>query len=1146
MFDIPELAGEATYALTEAEGAALSEDNILTATLPGTYEITVTTAAANGITEATAKATFTVELAIGTGTLTIYDGEGEEANDITFGEIAFIDAANVTPVITITSGNGEIEELGEITYEFKIKGQSDEEYSEEIPLEAGEYVVRATVADGTLYKGFIRTASYKVVEKLQAAGTVATYASDDDEAEVQTSFVEAKDDIFWKVTFTNPTGDDATGYDPAIEYTFKKTGASDETYTDEIPTTAGKYTIRAVVADTDVYVGFTATANFEITNKVEAEAEVAIYLSDAADAQAVTTVPYADAAKITPKVTFTVPENDTEYAPKIKYEYKVKDAGDGTYTETKPTAKGEYTVRATIEETAKYLGTTAEANFEISDKLQAAGTVATFNGELQTDEFMEADNLVITPKMTYTVPEDAAEAEALNVTYTYKKAEASDSTYSDKQPTEVGEYTVRAVVTGTDKYVGFTTTANFEITSDPDKVEAAAKKAAVEKAEEDVQKRLQDTYDTLKNSNNYSDGQLAALDSAYATAKAALEEAIDDIAADTNIKSTGVAAAAEEALTAAKESLLAAVKNTAENEAADKAVADALANADAVLIAAEDVLENEHALVEDKEAVADAMDDVDTALEAGALYDNTATNQQKQDAAKALQDAVDALDQAVDTANLHAAIEAGNEQVIKQLAKDSLNAYADRIRPENMTEEEETAFNNALADAEQAIDDTVYNDDVVTTLADAKTSVKDTVDAINDTKDANYAVNDAKEMAEFAKQEAADAAANDYASEADKKALKDAEDALDEALEAFDEAETNDEKREAAEAVQEAVSNLLDTVNTANYNSANAELKAEEEAAKKTEEEAKKAAEAKALADAKEDAKKRLADVYDAKNLTDYRAAQQTELANAKNAGNNAIDAAKTPEEAEKALEAAKKAINAVKTDSVITKEEEEKAAEEKAAADKKAANEATSKINAIQTPITTASKDAIDAARKAYDSLTADQKKLVSNATLKKLTDAEAAYKAAVEASKKTSYSYEWVNRKWYNEDGTQTYKPTGSWKCNSIGWWYEDTSGWYPVSQWQKIDGNWYYFDASGYMASNEWRGGYWLSSNGAWIYTAIGSWNLGSGGWWFGDTTGWYAYSEWMKIDGNWYYFDADGYMVTDQYVDGYWLGSDGVCQ
>lgn len=59
---------------------------------------------------------------------------------------------------------------------------------------------------------------------------------------------------------------------------------------------------------------------------------------------------------------------------------------------------------------------------------------------------------------------------------------------------------------------------------------------------------------------------------------------------------------------------------------------------------------------------------------------------------------------------------------------------------------------------------------------------------------------------------------------------------------------------------------------------------------------------------------------------------------------------------------------------------------------DQSAANEAINLINGIGT-VTKGSKDKIDAARKAYDGLTEDQKKLVPDSVLKTLTDAEAAY---------------------------------------------------------------------------------------------------------------------------------------------------------
>ena len=65
------------------------------------------------------------------------------------------------------------------------------------------------------------------------------------------------------------------------------------------------------------------------------------------------------------------------------------------------------------------------------------------------------------------------------------------------------------------------------------------------------------------------------------------------------------------------------------------------------------------------------------------------------------------------------------------------------------------------------------------------------------------------------------------------------------------------------------------------------------------------------------------------------------------------------------------------------------------------------------------------------------------------------------------------------------------GTWKSDSIGWWYENSDGTYPINGWQWIDGNndgtaeCYYFDARGYCLLNTTTpDGYAVDGNGAWI--------------------------------------------------------------
>ena len=55
--------------------------------------------------------------------------------------------------------------------------------------------------------------------------------------------------------------------------------------------------------------------------------------------------------------------------------------------------------------------------------------------------------------------------------------------------------------------------------------------------------------------------------------------------------------------------------------------------------------------------------------------------------------------------------------------------------------------------------------------------------------------------------------------------------------------------------------------------------------------------------------------------------------------------------------------------------------------------------------------------------------------------------------------------------------------------------------------------------------------------------GQWHHEENGSWYQYTTGVIPKNEWQKIDGAWYYFDGSGYMVTDQWVDRYYVGSNG---
>ena len=114
--------------------------------------------------------------------------------------------------------------------------------------------------------------------------------------------------------------------------------------------------------------------------------------------------------------------------------------------------------------------------------------------------------------------------------------------------------------------------------------------------------------------------------------------------------------------------------------------------------------------------------------------------------------------------------------------------------------------------------------------------------------------------------------------------------------------------------------------------------------------------------------------------------------------------------------------------DAVSTAQAAVQAAEEQAAADQAAADAVIEKINAIGTvEYTEACKALIDAAREAYDALTDDQKTLISEETLKVLTDAEDEYARLADVTTGIS-SVKTTNNAdvWYDLSGRRMAQPT------------------------------------------------------------------------------------------------------------------------
>lgn len=155
-----------------------------------------------------------------------------------------------------------------------------------------------------------------------------------------------------------------------------------------------------------------------------------------------------------------------------------------------------------------------------------------------------------------------------------------------------------------------------------------------------------------------------------------------------------------------------------------------------------------------------------------------------------------------------------------------------------------------------------------------------------------------------------------------------------------------------------------------------------------------------------------------------------------------------------------------------------------------------------------------------------------------------------------------------WFKVGGKQFYaSKTGKvyikrWLNSGNSRYYFQRSGICAAKKWLKINGTEYYFLKSGKLAVNRIvRTGdisYYVDQDGKKVKSSWAQWK---GKYYYLDRNGYALKNSWLRADGKFYYFGADGVMltsqwidaayyvdetgarVTDGYVDGFYLGSDG---
>lgn len=91
-----------------------------------------------------------------------------------------------------------------------------------------------------------------------------------------------------------------------------------------------------------------------------------------------------------------------------------------------------------------------------------------------------------------------------------------------------------------------------------------------------------------------------------------------------------------------------------------------------------------------------------------------------------------------------------------------------------------------------------------------------------------------------------------------------------------------------------------------------------------------------------------------------------------------------------------------------------------------------------------------------------------------------------------------------------------TEGWVQDSIGWWYRYKDGTYPKSCWKTINGRDYYFKADGYMASNEFiKSANYTTDKKLYYVNTSGEWD-NHVYYWKNNNIGWWIESE----DDKWY--------------------------
>lgn len=371
------------------------------------------------------------------------------------------------PSVTRNPGNGSV------TYAYKVKDADDNTYTTTVPSNAGEYTVRATIAETDNYLEATPTANFTIAKIDRSPKPTITIVN-----------------RIYDGTNTAPTYS-ITGNEDGGDVTLEYEGDDETNWHTAPPTDAGHYQVRATIAATTNYNASVVMGDYRI-NKAEINPTLTITGWTYNKPGTITVSENPENGEVhylyrqleaTPAKSYNTETEELTLTTTLTGAtiYYTKDGTDPTSSSTRkqyaepfiidaaivdnvkaiaitttssfrsyvPTEVGKYQVQATIEDTKNYNGKEVVAEFTIGPTdIDPAPTVI-------LDGWTYGEN----PKSPYV---DGNKGGG-KVSYAYKVKDADNATYTATIPTNAGEYTVRATIDATNNYNSTTVTTNFTI-----------------------------------------------------------------------------------------------------------------------------------------------------------------------------------------------------------------------------------------------------------------------------------------------------------------------------------------------------------------------------------------------------------------------------------------------------------------------------------------------------------------------------------------------------------------------------------------------------------------------------------------------------------------------------------------------------------